>query len=236
MKIGICDDDGIFMEKMEKNLDALMEETGMSGQVLCFPKTDGLMEYLESGKLDLVFLDVPGQEHSAIETAKTISRLRPECEIAYCSDSLEYVEDAYDTRHCYYLLKGELEERLPRVIDRVVDIRLENRAKVCIYSCGKNEIVPVRNIMYAERSGKKTYVHLADQTLLETPERIDGIEEKLVWPQFVRCHNSFVVSFDKLKTYTRHQLIMEDGREIPVSRPYLVKVRKSFSEWNKKNL
>lgn len=236
MRIGICDDDGLFMEKMEKNLDVLMKEMGMPGQVFCFSKTDGLMDYLESGILDLVFLDVSGREASGIETAKTIGRIRPECEIAYCSDSLDNVTEAYETRHCYYMLKEDMEDRLPRVIERVVDIQLENKAKVSIYSCGSNELVPVNEIMYAERSGKKSYLHLTDGTQLETPEKINEIARKLVWPQFVRCHNSFVVSFDKMRTYTRHQLIMEDGREIPVSRPYLVKVRKSFSEWNKKNL
>lgn len=236
MRIGICGGDRLFLQKMESSLTFLLDEKGMTGQVFCFPDAGGMMEHLRTEKLDLVFLEVEGTDGSAFDTAREIAGLLPACDIAYYSDTLESAADAYETKHFYFLRKEELPERLDRVISRAVELRLESRAKVCIYSCGKNELVPVNEIMYAERSGKKSYVHLADGTLLETPEKIDEIAQKLEWPQFTRCHNSFVVSFESLRTYTRHQLIMEDGREIPVSRPYLVKVRKSFAEWNKKNL
>lgn len=236
MRIGICDRDSLFLQSMEKSLEFLMEEKGMTGRISCFVDTDGLVDYLQTDVLDLLFLEVKGEKTPIFDIAKRINQLQPACEIAYCSDSLEYAADAYETRHCYYLLKTDVEERLSKVIDKVENIRLADKMKVCIYSCGKNELVSAGEIMYAERSGKKSHLHMADGTILETPEKIDEIAEKLVWPQFVRCHNSFVISFDKMRTYTRLQIVMEDGREIPVSRPYLKKVRRSFNEWNKKNI
>lgn len=235
MRIGICDADGMFLERMKRELKLFMEEKGMCGQVCCFTDADLLTEYLDSEILDLVFLNVMVEGRSGIEIAKTVGKLQPECSIVFCSDSLEHAIEVYETEHCYYLIRSDMEKYLPRAMERALDIQHRKKGKICIYSCGKNEMISVNEILYVERNGKKSYVHLADGTQAETPEKIGEIEQKLVWPQFSRCHNSFIISFDWMRTYSRYRVVMEDGREIPVSRPYLVRMRKTFFEWNQKN-
>lgn len=236
MRIGICDDDNLFLERMNSELNFCMADGKSANKVHCFSDTDALLGYLEERTLDMVFLDVLVKERSGFETAKIINQIQPGCAIVYCSDSLEQVVDAYETKHCYYLLKQDVERRLPGVLERAQNSRQGYGEKVCVYSHGGRELIPVSEILYIERNGKKSYFHLTDKTEVETPAKIDEIEQKLAEPPFVRCHNSFIISLDKLRKYTRHLLVMEDGREIPVSRSYLQKVRTAFGEWNIKNL
>lgn len=235
MRVGICDGDSAFLNRLQRALELFMEEKGMCAQICCFPDAELLTEYLSSEILDLVFLNVMVGERSGIETAKMIGKLHPECSIVFCSDSLEQAVEVYEADHFYYLIRRDAEKCLPKVMERALDIQRRKRGKLCIYSCGKYEIVPVSEILYVERSGKKSYLHLSDGTQVETPEKIGEIEQKLTWPWFSRCHNSFIISFEWMRVYSRYRLVMEDGREIPVSRPYLVRVRKAFSEWNQKN-
>lgn len=236
MRIGIYDSSGPFLAQMEAELKAYMEEKGMPGRVFCFSGLSALLEYLRTEILDLVFLDPGEADGSGIEAAKEINRMLPCCEIAYCSDTFAHAADVYETKHCYYMLKRDMHEILPKVLSKAVDGCLEDKDRISVYSNGGDAVIRTAEILYAERNGKKSYVHLNGGVQIETPERIEVIAQKLIWPQFVRCHNSFIISLDRISTYTRHQLKMEDGREIPVSRPYLVKVRKAFGEWNRRNL
>lgn len=236
MRIGICDGSSQFLAQMEGELNALMEETGMPGRIFCFSHPGELLEYIRTEILDLVFLDAGAEEQEGIEAAKEIYEILPACEIAYFSDTFEQATAVYETKHCYYMRRQDVHEILPRLLSKAVEDRLENKPKISVYSNGGNEIIRAAEILYAERSGKKSYLYLDGGVQVETPERIEVIAQKLVWPQFVRCHNSFIVSMDRIRKYSRHQIIMEDGREIPVSRPYLVKVRKAFCEWNSRNL
>lgn len=234
MRIGICDGSSAFLLQMEQCLNFFMEEKGIPCRIFCFSCINALTEYFKEEILDLIFLNVEGR--TEIEAAKELLRIQPTCEIIYCSDSLKYATAVYETKHCYYLLKEKVQETLPKAVAKAMENLCESRGRISVYSGGGNEIIPAGELMYAERSGKKTYLHLCSGEQVETPERIEVVAQKLIWPRFVRCHNSFIISFDRMRTYTRHQLIMDDGREIPVSRPYLAKVRKAFGEWNRKNL
>lgn len=231
MKIGICDDDRSFAELLETQLKRVAEEKKMPCQTVSFQSGAETVQYLKSSALDLLFLNVEMPGKSGIETAKEIECIQPSCRIAYCSNCLEYATDVYETTHCYYVLKKDISRRLPNVINRVLKENCAQKRKICVYSRGADAMIDMDDILFAERSGKKSYLYLGNDEMIETSERMDILEEKLCRPDFVRCHNSFIVCFERIKKYSRQKITMENGREISVSRAYEKKVKQAFENW-----
>ena len=46
------------------------------------------------------------------------------------------------------------------------------------------------------------------------------IEENLDTEEFVRVHKSFIVPVSKIRSLENHEIILEEGHKIPVSRNY----------------
>ena len=104
-------------------------------------------------------------------------------------------------------------------------------------------IIPIKNkqqkmlhkesIRYMERKGRKTYIHVVDDDIVETSLRLDELET-LLGSYFVRCHNSFIISMKHLDNYKRECATMDDGENISISRKYQPYVRRHFVHWSKK--
>ena len=237
MRIAICDDDPVFIELEKREIKKFFEERKEVCQISAFETAAALMEYLMTHPVDLIFMDVVLNGESGIDAASRIEKLYPDCHLAYCTNYLEYATEVYETKHCYYILKENFAKKLPNVIRVVLkDCGQEReKQKICVRSNAAKQFIYVENIMYAERNGKKTCLYLKDGNILEVSEKISELEHQLKAPDFVRCHNSFLISLSNIKEYRRQKVQMEDGTDIPISRPYINVVKEAFAEWNWQN-
>ena len=57
---------------------------------------------------------------NGIDLVYKVNQFFPLCEVIFFSNYIEYALRVYDTKHCYYVLKTELEKMLPLAIDKAV--------------------------------------------------------------------------------------------------------------------
>ena len=62
-------------------------------------------------------------------------------------------------------------------------------------------------------------VHLVDKNVV-TRETISNIEAKLPQNKFIRTHRSYIVSLDKIESFTNEYVEIGNKKEIPISRSY----------------
>lgn len=232
MKIGICDDNPLVFEEVIHELEEYMKSNALSCEFYTFRTVDSLLACCRDSdiKLDLLFMDIEMPEMTGIEVCKEVNRLQPECKIAYHTNYLSYAPEVYETKHCYFILKGQLKERLPYVICKVLEEKDKAAETILLDVHGGKEILRKNEILYMERDRKKTYIVLENGCKAETNKKLSELLEDLVSSGFVRCHNSYVVSFSKVKKYTRQELTVGD-KKIPISRKYISTVKEQFLKW-----
>ncbi len=236
MRIGFCDDDRFILSKMEQEIRKFMDGEGIECAFFAFDSEGGLLRFMQDKELDLLFLDIEMPGKGGIGLAKEIGMSHPECEIAFCTNYLEFATEVYETRHCYYILKKEFARRLPDVIRKVRLERGREGDKLCLKHRSGNELVPKKEIVYIERRGKKSYVYLEDGGCRETTAKLDEILAELRSDSFARCHNSYIVALDKVMKYSRQQLLLQGGVRLSISRPYVDSIRQAFARWNWKKM
>lgn len=232
IRIGICDDESMIFTEIRRELELYKEKYGTGFEFFTFNSGEALIQFFQNEKLDLLFMDIDMPEKNGIELAAMVTQTDPECQIAYCTNYLEFATDVYETRHCYYILKSQFTKRLPYVMKKVQEAKDVNSERIFIERRDGREMILKKSILYMERSGKKTYIYLEDHTIKETTVKLDVLMERLNSKEFVRCHNSFIVSFGKVKKYSRQKMEMDDGQIITISRTYIESVKKAFAEWN----
>ncbi|RJW30686.1 DNA-binding response regulator [Lachnospiraceae bacterium TF09-5] len=232
MKIGICDDDKFIFPKIERVIRDYATIEGLDYQFFTFDSEKKLFHYLQNNSLELLFLDIDMPDKNGIVLSKEIHACSPDCEIAFCTNYLEYAVEVYETVHCYFILKDQFAERLPYVIKKVLDKKSNKANKIFIKSGGINEVIYTNTIIYIERKGRKSYYFLEDGMIKVDYTKLEDLLATLDKRIFVRCHNSYIISFEKVKKYTRQKMIMINGEEIPISRPYIKLVGNAFTEYS----
>lgn len=231
MKIAVCDDEPLILMETKETLDTYIGmRKGYS--ISIFSNSKDLFIFAQKESLDLVFMDIELKETTGIEAAKELLSLQPDCQIAYLTNYINYALDVYETKHCYYILKSQLSERLPDVMNKV-EMQLEMlNEQLVVSNKSEKRVIMVKDIHYIETDKHLARIHTA-QGIIETTEKLDDIAGRLNTTAFVRCHKSYFVSLNYVKTYERLKITLKGNEEIPISRTYIKSARETFLYWAK---
>lgn len=194
------------------------------------------MSMLRENDIDLLLLDIQMPELTGINMLKVLHK-KPM--VILTTAYSEYALESYDLDVVDYLLKPVTFERFLKGLEKV-NQRLSNKEApvspgeespsfVFVKDGTKLVKVILNDILYVE--GLKDYVtiHTRQQKIVSL-QRLKTLEEQLPPDQFIRTHNSFIVSFNAISAIHKSEVQIGTVR-IPISDSY----KKSFKEWVDKN-
>ena len=62
-------------------------------------------------------------------------------------------------------------------------------------------------------------------------DKLSALIERLPEPDFVRCHNSYIVYLPAVREMLADVFLMDDGREVMISRSYRKIAKAAFMKW-----
>ena len=112
IKVLVCDDDAAFCKKMADLVRKSQPVDGCSAAVTtcCDPValTDKAL-----GQFDIAFLDIDMGAYSGLELAHHIRSMNLDTILIFVTNYVQYSLEGYEVQAFRYLLKSELEEKLP---------------------------------------------------------------------------------------------------------------------------
>lgn len=186
---------------------------------------DGLT-FLQNNEVDLMFLDIQMPQMNGLTLLKSLE-IRPK--VVFTTAYREFAADAFDLEVLDYLVKPISEERFMKTISKYLQLQEygQNVAPVSttleeayiFLKVGKEQKkVFLSDILFIE--GLKDYIKVYTQAgMLVVYERLGYMEAKLPESRFIRIHKSFIVSIDKILTYSNDTVKVET-QEIPIGRIY----------------
>ena len=217
MRIGICDDDPSVVKILAASLKDLYVFDIL---ILPFDSAFSLLTYMEdtqNERLDILFLDIRLRGQSGIRVAIEIQQKWPEVQIIFCSGYPEYVQEIFQVEPVYFLLKPFDRKSVKMAVDRAVKYMEEiDQKMITLVSQGEVRTFRVREIYYVE-SNKHLLNIWCGNECYETRERLNDFAKRLP-DEFVRCHQSYLVNINRIRSLTSTGIKLFDGRELPVSR------------------
>ena len=225
--IAICDDDYKQSQKTEKLI--LEKAERFSPETELFSDGTELIKAVKNGGYtpDLAVLDIHMPGNSGIEVAKMLNLLIPECSIIFLTSFLGYATEVYETRHNYFILKSELEERIDAALtkvlaDRAQELRIRFREGRTV------QTVTAPEVLYLERILKKTAIVLCSGKKHFTAAKAEELLNDVPPDRFVRCHQSFWVNVEKIAGMKTESFSLVNGEEIPISRSRKKEAKEAF--------
>ena len=220
----IVDDEPIAREILENHLDRIDTITVVAS---CKSALEAF-KIINTRPVDLIFLDINMPDISGLSFAKSMSK---EYKVIFTTAYREYAVDGFDLKAVDYLLKPISFERLIQGINKFfeessailprqsTEIRIERDDSIFVRSDRKMVKVNFKDIVFIESLSDYIKIHLDGQKVLVIRDTLSNMEARLPVSDFIRIHRSFIVSMQKIETFT-HESIEIGKHEVPISRSY----------------
>ncbi len=237
MVVGICDNDKLWCKRAEELIKKYAESKKEKIKIITFYSILKLIKYTGE-PMDLIFMETVfetdqenGIKKNGIWLGQFVNKKWNHCQIVYLSHHKEYVTDVYRTNHIFFVLKDQFQRWIPYIFEKVLR-NLEKTKEKYFFSAigGKQFSVKIEDIRYFERSNRVTKVGTVWGTY-EIWDKIKDIYDYISKADFLRCHNSYIISFTAIREIAYDKIILDDGKVIPISRSYRKSVREEFTKW-----
>lgn len=215
VRIAICDDNQSDRQAL-KELICTIAGYRRKGDVCFWEYSDSrqLLYDLQDGRaLDLLFLDIYLGGELGMDAARTIRSMGSTLAIVFLTSSPEFALQSYDVEAVGYLVKPPSKERVERILNRT--FAPSKRPKLAVKCSGRRAFCEYDEILYLESSNNVTFIHLTDGQTLRCAERLNTLEQSLHDARFLRCHQSFLVNMDHIKS-AGQDFILRDGSVVPI--------------------
>jgi two-component system LytT family response regulator len=182
---------------------------------------------LQKESIQLIFLDINMPEISGLSLAKSIQH---KSQVIFTTAYREYALEGFDLQAVDYLLKPISFDRFLKAVQKYFDLHVSKETvkeevqssekETSIFVRSDRKMVKVRfsEIRYVESLSDYVKIFTNQETIV-TRETISNIESKLPSKEFLRTHRSYIVSMNKINSFT-NEFVELDKKAIPISRSY----------------
>ena len=226
LRIAVCDDTREECDFIVEYASVFFEGRQMAVHIDTYEKGS---ELIEAGQeYDLYLLDVLMPGLTGIETAARLGKGNHA--VVFITSSLEAAVDGYSVNAAGFILKPVERNHFEATMERVVNQYLGER-EACI-SVIHNRVpvhLKLERIAWFENRLHRVFVTLTSGETLAIGQKLSELQEELKeHPQFLRCHQSYVVNLEQVERLEDSCFHMREGQLSPISRNFYKQSKNAY--------
>ena len=228
LKVAIVDDNDI----LRKNAEVLVRKTTPDAllDLKIYTKGEGVLFDLEDDR-DMYILDVEMPGINGIDLAKEI-RKRDKCgEIIFLTAYAKYAVLGYEIHAYSYILKDEMEEKLPQIIQQVYEKICDERQQYYIIETNSRfEKILMSDILYISKEEKNcVFTTVSGEYRQRTT--LGEVFQKLNEEEFIYIDKGQIVNISKIDRIVRETIFVEEDMKLTISRTNIKKVKNAVKKY-----
>jgi DNA-binding LytR/AlgR family response regulator len=232
IKFAICDDEPVQIKCLEKLVYDWSKLSEKDIQIETFNSAESFyFKWSEDKSFDILLLDIQMNGQNGIELARSIRGEDDSIAIIFVTGLDEYIDEGYEVSAVHYLIKPIKQDKFFEALDRAIKkIKVQEKAIIISYN---NENIKIKqsDICYIEAFAH--YISIVTKTdTYDIKRSISDFEKELEHNTFYRCHRSFIVGIKYIEKITKKDILLEDGKIIPVSRLKYSDLNKCFIHYH----
>ncbi len=230
-RITICGD----CLKLCKHFKGILEEQyGREVCVAVYSNVQDLEADYEPGKernpADILLMDIDMEGVNGIDVVARIQEHFHQLKVIFITGHIELSTEIFRVNPNNFLLKPIQAETLLDAVERARK-QIEKEESECFVVTFKGAVfrIKTRDILYFE-SEKRTVILHGREGSWTIYRKLDEVQEA-VPDYFLRCHQSYLVNMNEVRSLQPLRLEMNQGDVIPVSRPKYKETKERFLQF-----
>lgn len=239
IRIILCDDDAIFLERMRSDIRATLKRLDIEAVIQIFTEAE-MIPQKTMQECDIIFLDIDfnDKKYTGIDVARKIREARKSAIIIFLTNYIEYAPEGYEVQAFRYTLKSEIDKKLPQYLQAAMNRLFAKKEPFQINVSGEPVTLYLEDILYIEARGhnamiftQKTGKNLDLKKEYKVYSSLSKLEQQLSERGFLRIQKSYIVNMRRLKLYRCNEALLDNGITLPVSEKAYSENKKKFLLW-----
>lgn len=229
MKVAICDDEQIFLDKIQELLERYSFVHQVAMELDTYHTADELLKEVD-GEYELILLDVRLDQANGIDVAKELRARKIQSLIIYISAYLEMAPRGYEVQAFRYILKKDLDQVLEYTLNDAMEELRRRRKEYEIKTQGQTACIPLADILYF--ASYKRYVEIyTESRTYKQYRKMYELEQELTEQGFLRIHKSYLVNMRYISYIRNREIYLKDGTKLPCSKAEYQNIKRRYILW-----
>lgn len=233
MRIAICDDEEAQRLLIQRYVEAWAADNKVALETELFASGESFwFVWEDDSSYDLLIFDIEMGQLNGMELAAGIRRKDEDIPILFVTGYDSYMAQGFEVAALHYLLKPLRKEKLFTVLDKLKKMRMRKKQEEKIlFRAEEGPLsLPASKIWYIEAMAHQCILYTEDTSHVLCSSIGEMVRQLCGRREFVRCHRSYLVNVQHISAIVKPELVLDDGRRIPVSRSAEKEVGRVFIE------
>lgn len=230
IRIGVIEDDS----NMRKIVSQIIEKEIQGYEEVKQKTFESAEEFLqERAGYDIVISDIELPGINGIELGKRLSKEGTQTKLIYLTSYPEYAWESYLVEAFQYVLKIDMQERLPEIVGKVLDELIKENKNCRIFGNSyKHMKLYYKDIIYIQKEKEKKYTDYITKNG-KYRERIsfNQILHEIDDSRFIPIDRGHAINIQYIDQIDENFIYLETEEKFKVSRVQLANVKKQITEY-----
>ncbi len=228
LKVAVCEDN----EQDMSHLLSCMTASTIPVEYETFSSGEALLAAHQTGRYDLIFLDIYMSGLLGIDAAAKIRETDTAVTLVFTTTSTEHTLASYRLNAPKYIEKPVMPEEVADVLS-IAQEKRKTAAYIQLLIGGEYRDIPLDSVLYFEQQNRAAIVKTLSGTL-RTSQTVKFRHIEPLLPQyFLRCHQSYIVNLKHVKSLDWEQKIftMHNGDRVYIRHQSMKQASEAYENY-----
>ncbi|WP_018589547.1 LytR/AlgR family response regulator transcription factor [Terrisporobacter glycolicus] len=224
LNICLCDDEIDVLDCYSHKINEISYKHNYAFKIETFRNGESLIFDIEEdpNRFNIIIIDIIMKSINGIDTAKILRNRGYSGIIIFLTSSKEFALDSFEVEPLNYILKDDSNNRFEDIfLKAAAQVDKNCNKNIIISSKNQNKVVNLDRILYMESLNKKAILHNIYGEREEVNIVFKNIYEKIKEHGFIRCHKSYIINIEYVKSFNNLECRLQGGVTVPIGRKYL---------------
>ncbi len=236
INVAVVEDDNAARSKIDNLIRQKAEQIKADIQILSFANAESFLKVMMEGeRVDILFCGVELNGMDGIELGKLVRQNYPDIYMVYVTSHSKYAAESYILDVYQYVLKQNVEERLPEILRQIVEKVQSSCKKYRIITTihGQEKLFLVEIIYIFKEKGGKYVQYITTKGRYRERISMKDLLEQLKCKEFIIVDRGYIINMDHVSGIKGDTIFLTDNHQVVVSRGRSVKVKEQLNlYWN----